>query len=127
MNQKHNNFQSGCSFSNFNLLQELLRLYLIESKKSCDSSEVVIDVEHFMQWATHNLKSPRAVWLFSVAVSLGSVFVSLRAAIRNNNVKVAKGCLYLLKCLAWAENLPLYRQCILRSSIAEEVQVLMTN
>ena len=36
---------------------------------------------------------------------------------------VAKGALYLLKCLAWSGNLPLYRQCILRSGIAEEVQV----
>ena len=42
---------------------------------------------------------------------------------RNNNVTVAKGALYLLKCLAWRGSLPLYRQCILRSGIAEEVQV----
>ena len=42
---------------------------------------------------------------------------------RNNNVSVAKGAMYLLKSLAWAGNLPLYRQCILRSGIAEEVQV----
>ena len=104
--------------------QELLRLYLIETKKLKDVSEMLTDVESFMKWATDHLKSPRSVWLFSVAVSLGSSFVGLRAAIRNNNVKVAKGCLYLLKCLAWAENLPLYRQCILRSGIAEEVQVL---
>ena len=94
-------------------------MYLLNNKKPDDA----IDVEHFMVWATQNLVSPRAVWLFSVAVSLGSSFVALRAAIRNNNLKVAKGCLYLLKCLAWAENLPLYRQCILRSGLAEEVQV----
>ena len=30
--------------------------------------------------------------------------------------------MYLLKSLAWSGNLPLYRKCILRSGIAEEVQ-----
>ena len=77
-----------------------------------------------MKWASESLLSPRAVWLFSMAVSYGSVFVVFRAAIRKNNINVAKGCLYLLKSLAWAENLPLYRQCILRSGLAEEVQVV---
>ena len=38
-------------------------------------------------------------------------------------MSVAKGAMYLLKSLAWAGNLPLYRQCILRSGIAEEIQV----
>ena len=87
-----------------------------------DPSELTI--QQFMDWAASNLISPRARWLFSMGVSLGSVFVVLRAAIRNNNVGVAKGCLYMLKCLAWCENLPLYRQCILRSGIAEEAQVI---
>ena len=126
-----------------NQFQELMRLFLSEEARSArrqNRAPVSYTLDNFTKWATDNLHSPRSVWLFSMGVSLGSVFVVLRAAIRwkkwfisllfnnltlvrNNNVSVAKGCLYLLKCLAWAGNLPLYRQFILRSGVAEEVQV----
>ena len=95
----------------------------MEMRRSKITSDVT--VEKFMHWASIRLQSPRSFWLYSSAVSVGSIFVVLRSAIRNNNVTVAKGCLYLLKCIAWSENLPLYRQCILRSGIAEDVQVLL--
>ena len=96
---------------------------MIDTKRKPNDTLNVGTVEHFIQWASVSLRSPRSVWLFSVAISHGSVFVALRAAIRNNNVPVAKGCMYLLKSLAWCENLPIYRQCILRSGLTEEVQV----
>jgi len=99
-----------------------MRLFLHETKSNRSDKP---SVRNFINWCTNHLKSPRSIWLFSMSVSLGSVLVALRAAIRNNNVDVAKGCVYLLKCLAWAENLTLYRQCILRSGIAEEVQVML--
>ena len=103
-----------------------MRLFIIEMRKKArlTNTEVEEDVITFMKWATTSLLSPRAVWLFSMAVSHGSVFILLRAAMRNNNINVAKGCLYLLKSLAWAENLSLYRQCIMRNGFTEEVQVM---
>ena len=99
-----------------------MRLFLRETKANSSDKPCVTD---FIDWCTNHLQSPRSIWLFSMSVSLGSVLVVLRAAIRNNNVDVAKGCVYLLKCLAWAENLTIYRQCIIRSGIAEEVQVML--
>ena len=85
-----------------------------------------LTLDNFNGWAVNNLQSPRSVWLYSMGFFMGSVYVVLRAAVRyfrNNNVNVAKGAMYMLKGLAWSANLPLYRQCILRSGIAEESQV----
>jgi len=62
------------------------------------------------------------VWLYNTAFSFGLPLLVLRAAIRLNNVEVAKGALYCAKSLAWASYLPLYRQAILRSGLVEESQ-----
>ena len=39
-------------------------------------------VENFCSWAAVNLQSPRAVWLFSMGFSVGTIIVVLRAASR---------------------------------------------
>ena len=66
-------------------LLELIRLFLIEENRSArcqNRGPVSATLDNFTQWATENLHSPRSVWLFSMGVSLGSIFVVPRAAIR---------------------------------------------
>ena len=120
-----------------------MRLFIKDESRRAkrEGRDTVFTVHNFTRWAAENVNSPRAVWMYSMGFSLGAMFVVLRAAIRyssvllyytlyshisniirNNNIKVAKGAMYLLKSLAWSGNLPLYRKCILRSGIAEEVQ-----
>ena len=118
-----------------------MRLFIKDESRTAkrEGRDTVFTVHNFTRWAAENLNSPRAVWLYSMGFSLGAMFVVFSAAIRsgcvlytlcshsfhiirNNNIKVAKGAMYLLKSLAWSGNLPLYRKCILRSGIAEEVQ-----
>ena len=42
---------------------------------------------------------------------------------RWNNIPVAKGAVWSMKGLIWANSLPLYQEAMLRSGVAEEAQV----
>ena len=41
-----------------------------------------VSTDSFHRWAAHKLKSPRSVWLYFMCVSIGTMLVILRAAIR---------------------------------------------
>ena len=51
-----------------------------EARNEKRSPDVSTDSVH--RWATHKLKSPRSVWLYLMCVSIGTMLVILRAAIR---------------------------------------------
>ena len=72
-------------------LQELIRLFLIEEGKSARAERrdpCPYTVENFCCWAAEHLQSPRAVWLFSMGFSVGTIIVVLRAAIRYHNKNI---------------------------------------
>ena len=105
-------------------MKELISVYVIDEKMTAKRQKRTpqkMTAESFHKWATTTLKSPRAIWLYSISFSFGMMLIVLRAAIRVNNVDIAKGAMYACKALLFACHCPLYRPAILRSGIIEEV------
>ena len=72
-------------FNQLMCFQELIRLFLVEEEKTARTEKrdpCPFTVENFCKWAAEHLQSPRAVWLFSMGFSVGTIIVVLRAAIR---------------------------------------------
>ena len=66
-------------------IQELIHIYIttvMRKSRQLKREPKPFTAGNFHTWCSQNLKSPRSVWLYSMAFSFGSMLVILRAAIR---------------------------------------------
>ena len=65
--------------------QELFRLFITEEHRLAILEKrppIKFTLENFTKWASSNLRSPSAVWLYSISFSIGAYCIVLRSASR---------------------------------------------